>query len=179
MPESTLPSSGAIVVMGVCGTGKSTVGQQLAATLGWTYVDADDHHPAANVAKMRSGTPLDDDDRAPWLDRLRELLVDHAARREGVVLACSALKAAYRDRLTPRDPPPLWVYLHGTRDLLAQRLGARAGHYMPAALLDSQLATLEPPPPATALWCDVADRPETIVQDVLARLPPTMRSSRA
>ena len=162
------PSS--LVVMGVCGTGKSTVGLQLAASLGWEYVDADDHHPAANGAKMRAGIPLNDDDRAPWLDRLRALLEAHAHSARGIVLACSALKAAYRTRLRAPEHAPRWIFLHGTRELLAERLGARAGHYMPATLLDSQLATLEPPTRDEALWCDVAADPGTIVRQVLAGL---------
>ncbi len=169
MPESP-PPPGAVVVMGVCGTGKSTIGRQVAAALGWIYVDADDHHPAANVAKMRTGTPLNDDDRAPWLDRLRALLSEHADRGAGVVLACSALKAAYRQRLAPPEHAPAWVFLHGERDLLADRLHARTDHYMPPTLLDSQLATLEPPSPDAALWCDVVESPATIVQNVLQHL---------
>ena len=167
MPEAThVP--GAVVVMGVCGTGKSTIGIQLAASLGWDYVDADDHHPSANVAKMRAGTPLNDDDRAPWLDRLRDLLEEHARNRRGIVLACSALKAPYRRRLSPPAHAPRWVYLHGSRELLAERLGARAGHYMPASLLDSQLATLEAPTRDEAIWCDVAADPARSVRHVLA-----------
>ena len=168
MPEAT-PAPTAWVIMGVCGTGKSTIGIQLAASLQCDYVDADDYHPSANVAKMRAGIPLTDEDRGPWLDRLRQLLADHAEQHRSVVLACSALKAAYRRRLSPPEPPPRWVYLHGSRELLAARLGARAGHYMPASLLDSQLATLEEPTTDEAIWCDVVAPPAAIVQQVLAR----------
>lgn len=178
MPDSpprppSAASAPAIVVMGVCGTGKSTIAQHLATALGCDYVDADDLHPAANVAKMRSGTPLTDTDRAPWLDRMRELLTDHATRGAGVVLACSALKAAFRQRLSPPAHPPHWVFLHGTRELLTQRMGAREGHFMPASLLDSQLAILEAPRRDEAIWCDVAHPPAEITQQVLDSLAGT------
>ena len=157
-PASSLPH--AIIVMGVCGTGKSTVGIQLAEKLGWIYADADDFHPTANVAKMRAGTPLDDDDRTPWLATLRDHLRDHP----GTVLACSALKTRYRKVLRAAAADIRFVYLHGDRDLLAARLGSREGHYMPQSLLDSQLAALEEPAPTDAIWCNIAASPTSIVQ---------------
>lgn len=157
--------------MGVCGTGKSTVGEQLAAALGWAYADADNFHPPENVEKMRAGTPLNDVDRGPWLDHLRELLTTHQREQRGLVLACSALKSDYRRRLQPATPVS-FVFLHGTPALLAARMGSREGHYMPASLLDSQLATLEPPSPDEAIWCDVANSPAAIVAQVLSRLRP-------
>jgi gluconokinase len=163
-PGDKLPS--AIIIMGVCGTGKSTVGIQLADTLGWPFADADDFHPPTNVAKMRAGTPLNDADRTPWLDTLR----DHLRAQAPTVLACSALKRQYRDRLRTAAAGIRFVYLHGDRDLLATRLGARAGHYMPSSLLDSQLATLEAPSTDEAIWCDIAQPPGRIVQSVLAAL---------
>lgn len=134
-----------IVIMGVSGAGKTTHGRALAAALGWDFADADDHHPAANLAKMRAGTPLDDADRAPWLAALRALIEGHLNAGRPLVLACSALKQAYRDGLWADRPRMRLVYLEGTREELAARLAARSGHFMPAALLDSQLADLEPP----------------------------------
>jgi gluconokinase len=156
--------------MGVCGTGKSTVGARLADALGWTYADADDFHPPTNVAKMQSGTPLDDADRWPWLDRLHALLAEHNQRSDGIVLACSALKASYRQRLAVDPRCPCFVYLHGTRELLAGRLAARQDHYMPPTLLDSQLATLEEPTLDEAIHCNVAQTPGQIVMQVIAAL---------
>lgn len=159
--------------MGVCGTGKSTIGHLLAQALGWTYADADDFHPPANVTKMRSGLPLNDEDRGPWLDRLNVLIARHQREDRGLVLACSALKVVYRQQLAHGLPAGTvrFVHLHGDRALLTARLGARTGHYMPARLLDSQLATLEEPTPAeAAIWCDVAHPPEAIVESVLRAL---------
>src|SRR5579884_1235439 len=129
-----------VVVMGVSGAGKTTVGRALAAALGWPFVDADDLHPAANVEKMRRGQPLDDADRAPWLAAVASTI---RSMRDGVV-ACSALKRAYRDLLRVRDDVR-FVYLAVDEKVLAARLAARQGHYMPPSLLPSQLATLEPP----------------------------------
>lgn len=160
----------AVVVMGVCGTGKSTVGARLADALGWSYADADDYHPPANVAKMQAGTPLDDNDRWPWLDRLQSLLDEYDQRGDGIVLACSALKASYRERLRVSPRCPAFVYLHGTRDLLAGRMAARQDHYMPASLLDSQLATLEEPALDEAIHCNVAQTPGQIVMQAIAAL---------
>jgi carbohydrate kinase (thermoresistant glucokinase family) len=129
----------AIVVMGVCGCGKSSVGRGIAAALGLPFTDGDDLHPAANVAKMASGQPLTDQDRWPWLAEVGKTLVP------GGVVACSALKRAYRDQIRAAAPGVRFVHLHGDRALLAARLAARPGHFMPPALLDSQLATLEIP----------------------------------
>lgn len=133
-----------VVVMGVSGSGKSTVGQALARSLGWPFLDADDFHPPANVAKMAAGTPLDDDDRWPWLDRIADELRAILARGGHAILACSALKQAYRDRLA-RAGDVRFVHLAGDRDTIAARLAARKHRYMPVTLLDSQFATLEPP----------------------------------
>ncbi len=157
------PAPQAIVVMGVCGTGKSTIGHGLADALGCPYADADDYHPPANVAKMQAGIALHDADREPWLDRLREMMASHLAEGRSIVVACSALREVYRTRLQPSGHSLVWIYLHGDRDLLAQRLHARTDHYMPPELLDSQLATLEVPAPADALWCDVASSPATLL----------------
>jgi len=137
MPEPAL-----LVVMGVSGSGKSLIGAALAERLGIPFLDADDLHPAANVAKMAAGHPLDDDDRWPWLARVADALAQ--ASTTGLVVACSALKRAYRKAILAGAPGTRFVQLDGTRDLLAQRMGARTGHFMPTALLDSQLATLEP-----------------------------------
>ena len=133
---------GPIVVMGVSGCGKSSVGARLASRINCRFVEGDAVHPPANVEKMRLGVPLDDADRLPWLDALgREL-----ASPGDVVLSCSALKRAYRQHLRSCAGRPLtFVFLHGSRALLASRLSGRKGHFMPSSLLDSQLATLEPP----------------------------------
>ncbi len=131
-----------VVVMGVCGCGKSTVGDLVARELGVPFLDGDSLHPVENVAKMAAGTPLTDDDRWPWLAAVGTRLKD--AGEEGLVLACSALRRSYRDAIRNQAPGTVFVHLHGSREVLEQRLAARSGHFMPAALLDSQLATLEP-----------------------------------
>jgi len=154
-----------VVVMGVSGCGKSTVGQALAQRLGARFVDADDFHPPANVRKMRDGVPLDDADRAPWLARLNAVLRHAAARREPVVLACSALRQRYRDALADRLRSVRFVHLRGGFETIAARLAARSHRYMPATLLRSQFDTLEPPVDALVIDLDtgagieeVADR---------------------
>ncbi len=157
-----------VVMMGVTGAGKTTVGSRLAAALGCEFVDADDHHPPANVAKMRAGEPLTDDDRRPWLARLNELLRERAARGADVVLACSALKASYREALLAGLAKARLVYLRGEKTVIAARLAARRGHYMNPALLDSQFATLEEP--RDAIVVDVAATPEGLVAAIRARL---------
>ncbi len=147
-------SAQAIIVMGVSGCGKSTVGAALAEKLGAVFLDADDFHPAANKEKMREGLALNDDDRAPWLQILNRKLHDHCAAGRRVVLACSALKGHYRDALRENISQIIFVHLTGTFDELAVRLAARNHEYMPATLLKSQLETLEPP--ADALQIPVA-----------------------
>lgn len=139
--------------MGVSGSGKSTVGEALAASVGWTFLDADSFHPPANVAKMKAGTPLVDDDRWPWLDRLVAEMQAILARGQSAVLACSALKAAYRERLA-RAGDVRFVHLAGDKATIGARIAARSHQYMPASLLDSQFATLEPP--SDALRVDVS-----------------------
>jgi gluconokinase len=156
-----------IVVMGVSGAGKTTIGAALAAALGAHFLDADDFHPPENVAKMRAGRPLDDSDRAPWLARLHDALAARAAAGQSVVMACSALKAAYRGTLA-RDLDVRFVHLAGTRELIEARLAARRGHYMPRGLLDSQFAALEAPD--DALTVDIDATPDAIVDRIRAAL---------
>jgi len=156
-----------VLLMGVAGSGKTTVGEALAAQLGWEFADADDYHPAANVAKMASGIPLTDEDRVSWLDRLRELILSWITANKNGVLACSALKQAYRDRLK-MGPGVRVVYLKGARELFRERLLARHGHYMRESMLNSQLATLEEPSDAIVVEADAAV--ERIVADILEKL---------
>jgi gluconokinase len=160
-----------VCVMGVSGAGKTVVGARLADALGVAFLDGDDLHPAENVRKMAQGIPLTDDDRRGWLAAIAARLADARRARTGLVVACSALKRAYRDVLRGADPELRFVHLTGDPALTAQRLSQRAGHFMPAALLESQLATLEPPAPEERAWTfDLADAPETIVAHVVARL---------
>lgn len=142
--SSTLPYGGAplLVVMGVSGSGKSTVGAALAQRLGVPFEDADDLHPPANIAKMSAGIALDDDDRHPWLETIGAWLAAHGGH--GGVVSCSALKRAYRDQLRAHAARAVFVHLHGTREVIARRQASRPGHFMPASLLDSQFDTLEP-----------------------------------
>ncbi|TDC78495.1 gluconokinase [Streptomyces hainanensis] len=161
--------------MGVAGSGKTTVGELLAARLGVTYAEADDFHPPANIAKMSAGTPLDDDDRAPWLDAIGAWAHDHAA--EGGVVSCSALKRAYRDRLRAAAPGLFFVHLAGDRALVGARMAARAGHFMPTALLDSQFAALQPLADDEAgVAVDIAGGTEAIVRHALDAVPGADRS---
>lgn len=133
-----------LVIMGVSGCGKSTVGRQLSVNLGVSFLEGDELHPPSNVALMAAGTPLTDDDRAGWLDAIAHRL-QILSDTQGLVVSCSALKRIYRDRLRRACPELRFVLLHGERDVLAARLAQRQGHYMPASLLDSQLQTLEAP----------------------------------
>lgn len=158
----------AFVVMGVSGSGKTTIAAMLAGRLGWPYRDADDFHPAANIAKMSAGQPLDDLDRAPWLAAIATWLDAQRAKGEHGIVACSALKRAYRNVLIGARPDIGLVFLDGTRDLIHARMAARRDHFMPAGLLDSQMATLEPP--ATdegALRLAVDAPPEDIVNAII------------
>lgn len=151
------------VVMGVSGCGKSTVGAAFAAATGGQFIDGDDLHPAENVAKMASGQPLTDDDRAPWLDRVAQALTGH------VVIGCSALKRAYRDRIRAGAGPVRFLHLSGTRDVIAARMAVRPGHFMPLGLLDSQFATLEPPgPDEDAITVDIDQPFDAVVAALLA-----------
>ncbi|HEY0405474.1 MAG TPA: gluconokinase [Pyrinomonadaceae bacterium] len=156
-----------VVLMGVTGSGKTTIGRELSAELGWSYYDADDFHPRANVEKMRAGIPLDDADRIPWLETLRSLILGLIARGESAVLACSALKASYREYLLADESVRL-IHLQGDYQLIQQRLSGRRGHFMNPALLDSQFATLEAPEPDVRV--DISQSPAEIVKIIRGRL---------
>lgn len=154
-----------IVIMGVSGCGKSSVGAALGAALGIPYRDGDDLHPAANVEKMRNGIPLNDGDRWPWLDRVAHILNDEAP----VIVGCSALRRAYRDRIRSGAGGTVrFVHLAGSCDIIATRMAARTGHYMPTTLLDSQFATLEAPGPDEALTLDIDAPLKALVDAILA-----------
>jgi gluconokinase len=157
----------AIIVMGVSGSGKTTFGTALAQELNWVFADADDYHLPSNVQKMASGQALTDADRDPWLQRLHALIKQHLLEQRPLVLACSALKASYRETLTANLEGVKFVFLTGSRELIAQRMKSRE-HFMPAILLESQLNTLEPPKDAIVL--DIGQPIEVMVHDVMAQL---------
>ncbi|MBS0412056.1 MAG: gluconokinase [Proteobacteria bacterium] len=136
-----------LVVMGVAGSGKTTLGRVLAARRGWAFEEGDDLHPAANIAKMSAGHPLDDRDRAPWLEAVGRQIDSWLGEGRSGVITCSALKRAYRDILRQGRPAVRFVFLEGPASLMDRRLAARPGHFMPASLVDSQFADLEPPGP--------------------------------
>ncbi|WP_244487584.1 MULTISPECIES: gluconokinase [unclassified Aureimonas] len=160
-----------VVAMGVSGSGKSTLGEALRDGYGFRFIDGDDTHPAANVEKMRAGIPLTDADRAPWLTGLAALLADAAARGEDTVLACSALKACYRDCLLESGAAILFAYLAIERETVMVRVDARPGHYMPALLVESQFAALEEPEPGTnVLRLAASGSVEAHCQEVVKRL---------
>ncbi|MCX5610527.1 gluconokinase [Streptomyces sp. NBC_01546] len=167
-----MSSQRVIVVMGVAGTGKTTVGRLLAEALALPYAEGDAFHPAANVAKMSAGTPLDDADRWPWLDAIGDWIRSRAGLGgAGGVVAASALKRSYRDRLRTAAPEAVFVHLTGARALVGQRMAARTGHFMPAVLLDSQFATLEPlQEDELGVVVDVSGSPEDITERALAAL---------
>jgi gluconokinase len=161
----------ALIVMGVSGSGKTTIGEQLAARIGWRYEDADTFHPAANVAKMSAGHPLTDEDRWPWLRAIADEIDRASAAGERVVIGCSALRRVYRDVLVHGRSDIRIIYLEGTQALIAGRLGERKGHFMPPGLLTSQFKTLEPPAPDEHAVTVSIDAPaETIVDDILRQL---------
>lgn len=159
-----------VVVAGVSSSGKTTVGSALADRLGARFLDADDFHPEANVRKMANGIPLVDDDRWPWLDVLNSELRRAAAAGESVVLACSALKVEYRERLADGVAGLKFILLSGSKELLAERAAARTHRYMPPSLLDSQLATLEPLEPGRGWEIDVSRPVPVIVEELAQRL---------
>ena len=160
-----------LVVMGVSGSGKSTVAALLAAALGCQFQEGDDLHPSANVEKMRSGTPLTDADRMPWLRKIAEEIDGWRARRECGVLTCSALKRSYHDIIIGDRHDVALVYMKGSRELIHQRMVARHEHFMPVALLDSQFATLEEPTPDEhPIIADVSGRPADIAREIVRQL---------
>lgn len=155
--------------MGVSGSGKSTIATLLADRLGWIFVEGDDLHPATNVAKMAEGTPLTDEDRAPWLETIATRVDDLVSGGESVVVTCSALRRRYRDVLRRDDL--VFVHLSGTRELIADRLGARTGHFMPPALLDSQFEALEPlGDDERHLTVDLAGAPDEEISQIVETL---------
>lgn len=170
------PQPRALIVMGVSGSGKSTVGEALAQRLGWRYEDADAYHPASNVAKMSAGQPLSDDDRWPWLKAIAAEIDRAIADGGSIVFGCSALKRAYRDVLVHGRNDIRIVFLDGSRELIGGRMAARKNHFMPAGLLDSQFATLERPGPDERPIIASIDAPvEAIVDDIVGQLPTSIR----
>ncbi len=169
--RSSSASGPLLVVMGVSGSGKSTVGAALAQRVHVPFADADDLHPAANLAKMSAGDALDDHDRHPWLEAIGEWL---AAHPEGAVMSCSALKRSYRDQLRHHAPDVRFVHLDGGRDVIARRQASRPGHFMPASLLSSQFATLERlQPDENGVVVDVDQSIDAIVEQSVRLLDPT------
>ena len=156
-----------IVLMGVSGSGKTTIGKLLSEQLGWKYYEADDYHPSVNVEKMRSGIPLDDADRRPWLETLRDLIRDCLERGESAILACSALKQSYREFLLI-DERVILVYLKGDYEIIQRRLSQRRGHFMNPNLLASQFDALEEP--EADMQVDVSLSPDEIVRTIRCRL---------
>lgn len=170
LPNPDIPPQ-ILVVMGVSGSGKSTVAALVAERLGWIFVDGDSFHTPEHIAQMHAGRALDDQDRAPWLARIATWIGQRLAAGEPGVVVCSALRRAYRDVLTDGRPEVRIVYLEGSRALIAGRLAARHGHFMPLRLLDSQFAILEPPGPEEhAVAVGIEDPPEQVAETVIARL---------
>jgi carbohydrate kinase (thermoresistant glucokinase family) len=160
-----------LILMGVSGSGKTTIGERLAACMSWRYEDADTFHPASNVAKMSAGQPLTDDDRWPWLKAIAAEIDRACAAGERVVIGCSALRRIYRDVLTHGRDDIRFVYLEGTQALIADRLGQRKGHFMPPGLLTSQFQTLEPPAPdERAVTVSIDAEVEVIVDRIISQL---------
>jgi carbohydrate kinase (thermoresistant glucokinase family) len=157
-----------IVLMGPMGCGKTTIGRLLGQKTGWEFADADDYHPQANKVKMGQGIPLDDHDRKPWLETLGRLIQDHVAEEKDLILACSALKKSYRTLLGIDEKTVYSVFLKGSFALLQERIQSRSHEYMPSALLQSQLDTLEPP--ENGLVVDIAALPDEICQKIIETL---------
>lgn len=169
----------AIIVMGVSGSGKTTIAEALAIKLGFACEDGDTYHPASNVAKMHSGIPLTDEDRWPWLHAIAQAIDRKAEAGTPVVIACSALKRAYREILVHGRDDVRIVYLKGSRDLIAKRLALRTDHFMPASLLDSQFATIEEPLPTEhIIIVDIDGTVDEIVTQIIDKLSATARASK-
>lgn len=154
-----------LLLTGVSGSGKSTIGKLLSAELQWPFYDGDDFHPPSNIKKMASGTPLTDNDRWPWLESLKRKIEEKATAQKNAIFACSALRQAYRDFLTANLPQVKIIYLRGTPEILTERLRKRKNHFMRSEMLASQLATLEEP--VDALIVDIAKSPEAIVAEIV------------
>ena len=155
-----------VIIWGVAGVGKTTIGELLAQELGWKFYDADDFHSAANIDKMQRGIPLTDEDRQPWLETLRKVIEQSLAENDNAVLACSALKQKYRDRLRVSEQVK-FVFLRGSRDRIAEQLKRRRGHFVDPKLLDSQFADLEEPKPSEyAVTVELGDDPPELVQKI-------------
>lgn len=162
-----------LVIMGVSGSGKSTVAEPLADRLGWPFQEGDALHPAANVAKMKAGMPLDDADRGPWLSAVAGWIAARLQAGTGGVITCSALKHAYRDRLRAAGLGVVFVYLKGSKAVIGERIANRHGHFMPASLLDSQFAALEEPTPDEhAIEIDIDQSVEAQANDIVAAVCP-------
>lgn len=157
-----------VILMGVSGSGKTTIGEKIAAATGGEFFDGDDFHPEANIKKMHAGIPLDDADRLPWLKRLRQLIEEQETKPAPTFIACSALKRSYRDILAPNDPQVTLVYLKGSFSLISERLHARHGHFMPESLLRSQFDALEQPDDCVCV--DIDQEPDAIVADLRQKL---------
>jgi gluconokinase len=153
-----------IILMGVAGAGKTTIGQLLAGELGWKFYDGDDYHPKANIEKMRQGIPLTDEDRIPWLTAIRRIILESVSEGEDAVIACSGLKQSYRESLLKENEPVTLVYLKGDYGLLHKRLEHRHDHFAGEELLASQFATLEEP--QDALMVDVSQEPAAVVESI-------------
>lgn len=157
-----------IILIGVAGSGKTTIGQLLSAKLQWPFFDADDFHPPSNIAKMAAGIPLEEEDRWPWLETLKEAISQEIAAGQNAIFACSALKESYRDFLTRDLEQTKLVYLKGNTPILSRRIATRKNHFMKEAMLASQLATLEEP--ENCLTIDVSDPPEVIATRIIREL---------
>lgn len=167
--------------MGICGCGKSTIGEHLARRLGWSFIEGDLYHCPESIERMSRGIPLTDADRRPWLDRLSEMLGEAHRNNQSVVLSCSSLKREYRARLTSQADAT-FVYLHGTREQIEQRMSARQNHFMVTSMIDSQLATLEEPTAEeSAIRVDIEQSVEQIVDTIIdtLALPQSVSSSRS
>ena len=165
------PAPQHLVIMGVSGSGKTTISTLLSQDLGWVAAEADEFHPESNIAKMSSGTPLTDEDRWPWLDSIRTWMDTQAAHGRSTIVTCSALKRAYRDVLAAAVGEVSFVHLNGDVDVLRERMKTRSGHFMPASLLPSQMSTLEPLAADEAGFViDILDSPADIAGEILARL---------